>query len=315
MSLTTFVAVQHIRERIREEFAKPRLEDKPQMLAPPVTKNYALVGIAFDYLLRFHLQYRNPKAHARNWIAEHGMVFLKTKKELFEQACGLMEQARLDYSLFLQTGKQTDSLVRSVVFLAKMDSLYRIGPFHPVFLPGQEGKSFRSKFLTPDERDEADLQKLIAVLPKGIFNSKRVCILNPTFGNASALVGGGDADLVLDDMLIEVKTTKNFELSRYCFNQLIGYYCLYKIGGIDGARRNCRIRKIGVYFSRHAYLWSVTTKELAEDEKFERFARWFKRAAKQSEQWEVSPRVSARKKKSFAGFIKASTKGRKQQLN
>lgn len=40
-------------------------------------------------------------------------------------------------------------------------------------------------------------------------------------------------DLLLDNSLIDIKTTKYLELKRDYLNQLIGYYILFLIGGID----------------------------------------------------------------------------------
>ena len=79
-----------------------------------------------------------------------------------------------------------------------------------------------------------------------------MCILNPTFSKASKITGIlADADLLLDDALIEIKTVKNLQFDRSTFNQLMRYYLLSKIGGIDHPPEDHDIRKIGVYFYRH----------------------------------------------------------------
>ena len=83
-----------------------------------------------------------------------------------------------------------------------------------------------------------------------MFKTESLCILNPIFGRASGLVGGADCDLVIDDTLIDIKTTKYLALKREYFNQLIGYYVLSKIDQIQGAPRGYAIRRLGIYFSR-----------------------------------------------------------------
>ena len=50
------------------------------------------------------------------------------------------------------------------------------------------------------------------------FKSEK-CYLNPTFGDASNLVGGADADIILDDMLIDIKTTKAISFTQEHYNQ------------------------------------------------------------------------------------------------
>ena len=59
-----------------------------------------------------------------------------------------------------------------------------------------------------------------------------------------------DADLLIDKMLIELKTTKELKVRRDSYNQLIGYYVLATIGGIDGVKRRHSVEKLSIYFSR-----------------------------------------------------------------
>ena len=47
---------------------------KVELKAPPRTKNYMLVGVAFDYLFRFEMQRLNPSVIARKWVAEHSLA-------------------------------------------------------------------------------------------------------------------------------------------------------------------------------------------------------------------------------------------------
>jgi hypothetical protein len=276
MSLTSFIETKKVRERCAQEFEKPRLVRNREMLAPPLTKNYSMVGTAFDYLLRFYLKRLNPGARTQAWIAEIGVTYLKGEGKLYAVACDKMRQAKRDYAVYLKRGEFSDELICSAIFLAKMDSVYRVPMFHPVFRVGLEGIKFRKKFLQVDNQDVADLRQLVSLLPSNTFRAKRVCILNPTFGKASMLVGGADADFVIDDMLIEVKTTKRHELQRNHFNQLIGYYCLHQIGRIKGAPKNYKILRFGVYYSRFGYLWTLDAKDVIHEKKFRPFLKWFR---------------------------------------
>lgn len=71
MSLTDFIEIPEIKEWLRQEFIMPKLTEKREILAPPISTNYSLVGTAFDYLLRFYIEKLNPKAITRKWIAEN----------------------------------------------------------------------------------------------------------------------------------------------------------------------------------------------------------------------------------------------------
>jgi hypothetical protein len=280
MSLTSFIKTKNVRERFAQEFQKPRLGEKRELLAPPLTKNYSMVGTAFDYLLRFYLKRLNPKAHTQDWVAEEGVDLLDTVADagaLYKIASNQMQQAKHNYARYLKIGEFSGELIRSAIFLAEMDSVFRGEMWHPVFRGRPEEIKFRKKFLDPDEQDVADLRRLVSLLPTSGLRAKRVCILNPTFGRASSLVGGADADFIIDDMLVEVKTTKEHELQRNHFNQLIGYYCLQQIGRMRGAPKNHEILRFGVYYSRFGYLWTLDAKDVIDTKKFRPFLKWFRR--------------------------------------
>lgn len=122
------------------------------------------------------------------------------------------------------------------------------------------------------------MRNLLSLVEPRDFKAKEICLLNPSF-NYSGLVGGADADLVIDDMLIDIKITKNLELRRSDFNQIIGYYALYKLGGINGMPHNYDIKRLGIYFSRYGYLHLIDTQRIIDEMKFVNFLEWFKQRA------------------------------------
>ncbi len=126
-----------------------------------------------------------------------------------------------------------------------------------------------------DKADKDDLQQLVKLIPARDFKATDVCLLNPTFGEASRLVGGADADAVIDDTLIEIKTVMKCRLTREYLNQLAGYYCLYRIAGVDGLLADRPLRRFGVYFSRHGYFFTVPVTECWQARDFEAFLAWF----------------------------------------
>jgi hypothetical protein len=135
------------------------------------------------------------------------------------------------------------------LFLARLDNIYRRGT--PTL------DELRTLFEIKKE-DVSDLQSLIKLCNIKLFEPKSHIILNPRFGTD---ILKADADLVLDDMLIEVKVTKHLQISREHFNQIIGYYLLYLIGGIQ-TRKKVKISKLGIYFARHDVLWSMKVHDI-----------------------------------------------------
>jgi hypothetical protein len=61
-------------------------------------------------------------------------------------------------------------------------------------------------------------------------------------------VNGADADLIVDDLLLEIKTHRNpANHLRESLRQLLGYMLL----DYDDSHR---IRRVGLYYTRHAHL-------------------------------------------------------------
>jgi len=264
MSLTNVLRSPRMRERFAMEFEKPPLGIHSIPLAPPIGANPTLVGTAYDYLLRFHLQQRYDFIRGSTWIAEQGLrrVYGLENRviayKMFASAIG-------HYQSFMTTGACDSNLLRSVLKLAQLDFVYR-------------SQRIDKRFGKISSADVSDLKNLIGVTNFKLFKPKRDAVLNPSFGKTSLLVGGADADLLIDRRLIEIKTTKDAVLTRDTFNQLIGYYILASIGGIDQLGRKVGITELAVYFSRYGQLVSFKTKDLMPKAKMARFIRWFKKS-------------------------------------
>ncbi len=289
MSLISFLDNKDVRERFRQEFKKPRFSVKKDLLAPPLTKRYSLIGTAFDYLLRFYLEHLNPDAVTEKWVAELSLGYplsplLKnvvlnldtgqisfTETDLTRKVQQIIEQAKKAHSDYLSSGEMTDDVIESCLLLAQLDPISRAG-----FIDKSLGTAYKE--------DVADLRKLISIVNPEVFRAQKLCLLNPAFGEGSRLVGGADADLVIDDTIIDIKTTKKLELRRQYFDQLIGYYVLHEISGVGELKPKPEITKVAVYFSRHAYLYTLSLQEIIDRHTFSDFIRWFKDRA--SEKYE-----------------------------
>lgn len=272
MSLTSFLKDSvEVRQRFKIEFVMPPLGTTKQLAAPPLTQNYSLVGTAFDYLLRFYVERLNPESKSGEWIAEKGALCdeIEVDGHRFDIA-GTVEKAKAAQKQYLQSGKVDDKLLRAVLNLAQLDAVARRGD-----------ESYYEKLDKIDRKDVQDLQQLISLVKPETFKAKKVCALNPTLGRASELVGGADCDMVIDDTLIEIKTTKKFEVKREYFDQIIGYYILFRIGGIDGLSKTHSIKKLGIYFSRYGHLWLFKVSDVIDEKKLPKFISWFRKQARQ----------------------------------
>ncbi len=298
MSLTSFLELRDVKEKFRSEFPIPSVRIGCPILAPPVSRRRGLIGTAFDYLLRFYVHRLNrrkvPRSSKRRWVAEEALEYLdwivivdvvgkdgrrtlmgEEVEDLADKARAALREAKALYRTYVRTGELTDELIASTVRLAHLESFYRSG---------------RRVIGDPDdvsEEDVEDLRRLISVAQENehLFRASRVCLLNPTFGAASGMVGGADADIIVDETLIEIKTTAVPKVDRDWVYQLVGYYVLSRVCGIDGLHytKTLRIRKLrkpwitrlGVYFARFGHMETWDADEIVNHKRFPEFVRWF----------------------------------------
>ncbi len=248
----------------------PKIPVKKEILVEPLTKNYSLIGTAFDYLFRFYIQRRNSKSVTNKWVAEASVKRLELKtskskpnlKSTYKKGKKILSNAKKLHTKYINGEIQlTDKFLRSIIGLAKLDTIFRSG--------------YQEDLNSVDNDDITDLKNLISIINNNDFNENSTYILNPTFNKASRLLKGADADFIIDDALIDIKSTKNFNLNRNYLNEIIGYYTLYRIGGISGLESDYKINKIGIYFSRHAYLHLINVEDFINEKRFPDFVKWF----------------------------------------
>lgn len=283
MSLTSIIRDRaDIRDGLRARAARPPLRLEA-IKAPPLTANYGIVATAFDYLLRFHLQRLNKSAQASLWAAEQGVEMIGAEELVYDLDSGRLSSGKADrqrrkadshiaearrvHASYLKTGKVDDDLLATCLRLAYLDVALRVGPDR-IDWKGVD---------KPDRADIADLRALLRVVDESAFKSSNLCLLNPTFGLASSLVGGADADILLDDCLIDVKNTKDPHLDGRDFLQLIGYYLLNGYAGASCAGNTVvrPINSLAIYFSRYGFLWRFPVEDVLPRKSLPETSRWF----------------------------------------
>lgn len=194
----------------------------PELLlkAPPRTKNYALVGTAFDYLFRFDVQRRNPSANAAEWVATAAVDKLKpsesedglvTDKMTFRMYSEMMKDADTSeiwdgpFSKYVRIGDKIYHVSKSDEAKQAAEILTRAKSTHERFLrtsnPSEEQVAeiashslrlakldaiFRSDFVdvalgSVDPRDVEDLLGLWRAIP--FDGSMSVCLTDSVWLN------------------------------------------------------------------------------------------------------------------------------------
>lgn len=249
VSLTSMLKTAPVRAMFREAFPVESVRLEGRMLAPPIGIRPNLVGAAFDYLLRFRLERGFAGCVVRPWVAEEAVAginagILACDGPAAAEANSRLEGARAAHRDYMGTGVMGDGLIAAALDLAQLDAVYRIG----------EARGF----VDADPADVADLRGLLDVAACRFEGPTRSCCLNPAFGDASDMVGGADADIVVDGMLVDIKTTRNLSFRQGMYNQLVGYYILSLMGGIGGMD-DAGLSSVGIYYARYGLLHAVPT--------------------------------------------------------
>ncbi len=287
MSLTSFLKTPGIAARCAEFFPFEEQRFPWPTLAPRLSSNPQLIGTAFDYIVRFHLQkWSAPRKFAVEWIAATGLsrlhdsVDFQTAKTCYERAWERLER-------FQNGAPCDDDLLASSLHLAQLDEVFRGAKpgFKPSFKP-----SFQSA-VSPT--DQADLRGCTALLSPARFRWEEALdcafppLLNPTFGIASALVGGADADFCAANTLFEIKTVREAKITPFMHFQLLGYCALHELASIGEEEPRRELEEVAIYFSRFGRIARFKIGALIRSPRFDDFLAWF--AARAAEQFGNSP--------------------------
>jgi hypothetical protein len=296
MSLTSILKEEKARGNIKawfkHHFPNPGLKVTPPILVQPKQSKSSYsgeIGTAFDYLVRFTLEKNNKNkiSQTNSWIAENGLNWIFNQLELTkgkkisvgyyknrtiekEFLKELLEEkyarAKEIYYSYLNGGELNEELIESTIFLAKLDVGFRV-------------KIITDSFDSTEKGEIDELFELLEIVPWEIFKVSNSYFVNPSFNEGSHLVGGADADLIIDQTLIDIKTTKKIRLLRDDLNQVLGYFLLSILGGV-GNQKNYSINKVGIYFARYAFFWQMPVSYYFNSEEYIKLADEFSRLVK-----------------------------------
>lgn len=196
MSLTSILKKEKGRINLKSwfqyHFPNPGLKDSPEIIVPPFNTNSSYVGeigTAFDYLIRFNLERINKKTiiSKDSWVAESGLESILLNFEISKEkyiSIGYyrdrpvnrikfkkfleteFDKAKKNHKEFIKNGKMTKDLIKSSLFLAKLDVKYRAGITD-------------SNLDNIEPEKIVELKKLIDIVPWNDFKSENHCFLPP----------------------------------------------------------------------------------------------------------------------------------------
>ena len=94
---------------------------------------------------------------------------------------------------------------------------------------------------------------------RDFYSNSRTVSYNPTFGEASMMVGGADADLLVGTTLVEIKTTVKWGYMWADAAQLVGYYVFAAMVGEPWP-----ISRLAIYRSRFGRIEYVDCDEVKQ---------------------------------------------------
>jgi hypothetical protein len=246
MSLVTVLLDRRFRDLINPLVLRlARLSGAAFAVRHPRTGNAAIVGTAFDYMVRFELQRSAADTVDGRWIAEEAVLRFaeeaRTKADVkLLKACDrVVSAARRHHEKFVRSPPpaHTAVMIQHSVRLAGLDLMYRSG-YRPDSLS------------TLDLASCYDVGTLLRRVPWTTLTALGPIRLNPKFGKWSSHIGGADADLIAGTTLIELKTEAKIQ-PRRCLQQLVGYALLASAADEDAQMvEKFALDAVGIYYAR-----------------------------------------------------------------
>ena len=243
MSLTSVLETSTMRAFLKDRIHNPGLKPRPTILVPSRTRAAPIIGTALDYALRFGMAVRGW-GEIDNLIAIKavGATLLHWKLDgHFKKASAHLDEAFEALAKFDEQRELSAASARACLLFAGLDPLYRAAR--------PEGLS---RLIADVEVEE--LQALYCIIPWSSFEPSTQVALNPKINESSSRLGGADADVLLDDCLIEIKTIKEQKLALRDVRQVVGYALLANRFGVHNLATMNPVQRLGVYFSRAGVL-------------------------------------------------------------
>ncbi|MBO5336777.1 MAG: helix-turn-helix transcriptional regulator [Lachnospiraceae bacterium] len=216
----------------------------------------SVVGTAFDYIARWIVAKnvsRNREAAYEDLIAERGLAACAyAAKEKKIDLVKKYKDAILMCKEFVEGERTINEIIKVSVFCAKLEHAHRM-----VIRPFDVDIEY---ILSCEEEIVKDLDNLVKVFEQkfvisGLITNESKIVYNPTFGGASVICGGADADIYIDGTLYDFKCTKK---TGYAWNesaQLLGYFLLdviaKKYKDSDDCLNGYDIKRIAIYRARY----------------------------------------------------------------
>lgn len=317
--VTDFIKIDEVRHEIDSVYPNPGTDVEGELVVPNNGYSHKLVGSTFEFLCKvwlyrqcsealcpgMHKSWEVYDADEEEWtmyqkenkIPEiHVSVFDGMKWEEHEGGPSNekeweemnRERPDWDYSSpvqweydedlskvvnqFVETGMNTEAVVKAALLNA-----------------GWKSEENVKSWINRDAFEQdllSEMEELFEVLRGQEWAAGERLFDNPGFGKYRYILPG-EGDFLIDDLLVDVKTTESPSFSNSFWRQLLLYYVLndvqrelYEAENVRSGRETFdekypEITRVGIYFARYGELKTVDLGEVIEDtDRYEEFRAW-----------------------------------------
>lgn len=266
MSLTAVLRDGPTIAYLNRHINKPNVPTFVKPTVPPGDFHAGTIGTAFELLMVQGLRNRFPSTgHVR--AAERGIAFLEADWSCFpdETSDRVLEHIKPAVPVLADLGGErvpTDEHIRASIMLAHAVSFFRAPTWwafrhwHVMDVVERE--------VTRAVLDE--MKRMYELVPWHEFEPKERLFVNPEFGSATEALWGADADMVLDDVMLDIKTTRRCSVGIKEIRQLVCYALLGNRYGLDGEPPFDTINRVGVYLARCGQLHVFDLRECVAEQ-------------------------------------------------
>lgn len=244
MSLSSILEESETRKFLKPYIRPPKMLDRPSVVVRG-SSNPSRMGTALDYAIRFGLQARGGYPTDHRIVARGALPIVEGYSDwrhYRDTAAAELEGGLADVAEITASPELSERVARGCLRLAALDTIFRAHRIDELLSP-------------PDEVAISELQSLYRLVPWDSLYPQAWGVLNPTFGIGSTLMGGADADVVVDGCLIEIKTIVSIAPALDIVRQLVGYALLANRYGVDEGPEGVSIDMLGIYFARAGHLF------------------------------------------------------------
>lgn len=321
--VTDFIKISEVRKEIDSTYPNPGVDAEGDSFVPNTGYSHKLIGDTFEFLCKlwlyrhcdevirpdlrssWELNTKENEEHDQTWLSadfqrnkipevtvsvfagmewediEHGPSNKKEWEEMNENrqpwerrsAVRWEEDEELSKvaNQYVKTGMNTDGVVQAALF-------------NSGWKPDDEVQSWVDQAAIEDDL-LTEMKELFNLLGKQDWGDGKIAFEGPKFGHYRHILPG-EGDFLVDDLLVDIKTTENRSFTNSFWRQLLMYYVLndiqrelHQADSRTGREKfddpYPEITRVGIYFARYGELQTIDIDEVIQDtDRYEEFRAW-----------------------------------------